>query len=52
MKVRKNLRDDISPERPEIYILSYKLALFGGCRVNVRLNLRGGILPESPKMYI
>ena len=27
MEVRQNLHGDMSPERPEMYLLSYKLAL-------------------------
>ena len=40
MKVRKHLRDGISPERPKTYIWSYKLAPFGKAGVEHRKNLR------------
>ena len=39
----ENLLGGISTERPKMYILSYKLALFCGSTVEVRQNLRGGI---------
>ena len=38
MEVRRNLRDGISKQKPEIYILSHNFALFCGFKVKIRLN--------------
>ena len=54
VEYRKTLCGGISPERGEMYILSYKLAFFCGSRVKVRLSLRGGhgFSRKRPKSFI
>ena len=48
--LRQNLRGGISHKRPEMYNLSYKLALFPKAGVKVRQNLGGGISPRRPEL--
>ena len=54
MEVRQNLRGGISTERPKVYILSHKLALFSrssGSRVEIMQNSFCCILTKRPKGY-
>lgn len=48
----RNLRDGISSNKLKMYILSHKVALFGGSGVKIMRNLCGGISPKILKMYI
>ena len=43
MKIRLNVCDIISAEWHKLYILSYKLALFGGSVMKMRDKVCGGI---------
>ena len=48
---RQNLRGGISRERTEMYILSYKLALFCGAGEEVRQNLLGGFTRKPRNVH-
>ena len=52
MDGRQNLRGGVLKDRPKVYISSYKLELFYGCRVGRWKNLRGSISTGRPKVYI
>ena len=52
MNINLDLCEGISPERPKMYILSYRLALFSEQVTKNRLNLHGGISPARPEINI
>lgn len=52
VKVKLILRGGILPERPEMYILTFRFAPLCETGVDVRVNFRGCISPERQKVYI
>ena len=50
MKIGLNVCGGISAERHDLYILSYKLTLFGETGMTIRLDICGGISSERHKV--